>query len=83
MDLLTLITGSGGALIVLAIGVWALYTGKVRREGEVTERDKRIDVLTRELDLTRRALLDEQRARRVTHDSAVELATPPPPDSGI
>lgn len=74
MDILTLITGSGGALIVLSVGIWAFYTGKVRREAEVIERDKRIEVLSRELELERRARLEEQRARRETHD-AIELAS--------
>lgn len=75
MDLLTLIAGPAGALVVLAIGVWALYTGRVRRPDEVRERDKRIELLTRELELERRARIEEQRARKETHSDAVELAT--------
>lgn len=37
MALLSLITGSGGALIVLSIGIYALATGKLARGSEVTD----------------------------------------------
>lgn len=62
--LLNAIAGREGALVVLAIAVWAYATGRVRRADEVTERDKRIEILTRELDAERAARLAEQRFRR-------------------
>lgn len=83
-----LLLGPFALTVGLLIAVYAFFTGRIRRESEVTklekqleEKDKRIDVLASELTAERTDRLEEQRLRRDTKAvlSAVvpEEAKPP------
>lgn len=73
--------GPLGLTVGLLIAVYAFFTGKIRRESEVIEANKRIEVLTSELAAERAARLEEQRLRRDTQATlaavAPEEAVPP------
>lgn len=73
--------GPLGLTVGLIIAVYAFFTGKVRRESEVIERDKRIEVLTSELAAERAAKSEEQRLKReykaVATEVIPEKAQPP------
>ena len=40
-DYLPLITGGGGALVVLALWVWAFFTGKIHSDREFSKLSRR------------------------------------------
>lgn len=60
-DYLPLITGSGGALIVLAIAVWAFATGHVHSDREFAKLEAENAALEKENDRIREALATERR----------------------
>lgn len=66
--------GPRGLVVGLLVVVWAFFTGKIRRESDVIDRDKRIDVLEKRLDASERARLAEREGRREAVGVAVELA---------
>lgn len=74
MELLDQLLGPDGLVVGLLVAVWAFYTGKIRRESEVIERDKVIDILKHDLAATEQALDEERRARKEAVGIAVDVA---------
>lgn len=67
-SVIPLITGGGGALVVLAFIVWAFYTGKLHSEREFAKLEAENDDLKTENDQLREAL-------RTERDSSDEMAS--------
>jgi hypothetical protein len=89
------ITGGGGGLVVMAIGLWLFATGKLHSDAEYSkleaERDYWRDAsgkLGEALDIERRAVNETAQAGRVTNQLITALTTiatgrravPPRPD---
>jgi len=71
-NLLPLITGGGGALVVLALWVWALATGKLHSDPEFAKLTAEADGLRAANDkLTEALALERQRSNDATQAGAV------------
>lgn len=72
MEILDAIVGPFGAVVALAIAVWAFFTGKVRREGEVVRLESHIheqDATIKEQSETIGLLRDELAAERAERNA--------------
>jgi hypothetical protein len=81
-SLLPLITGSAGALVVLALGVYAFYTGKIHSDREFSKLEAENDQMRAEmgqyrlaLDIERRTVNETVQAGTVTNQLITALTT--------
>jgi hypothetical protein len=66
-SILPFITGSAGALVVLAVVAWAFYDGRIHSDREFSKLEKENEALKAALELERKAVDEQARTGTVTN----------------